>query len=125
MDVTWAELALDFQEATHHPLGGYTGGESKAENPEDCHLERRARYFAAASDQLAKMCQTTLAGKGKERKQFYHAHSLRHLGFTGRLAGLPLKPKLVKHERTMETLFKTALEAEIHGEGTEKDVARK
>ena len=73
-EVSWAELALDFQATTHHPL------EIPSAQPDEATLERRARYFAAASTRAAILCNTTLARKGFTRVKESKTYHLKAVG---------------------------------------------
>ena len=59
-DTTCAEIAIDFQHVTHENLDRCEASEAT--------LERRARYFAAASAQMVKVCRTQLLGSSYKRR---------------------------------------------------------
>ena len=67
-DTTWAEIAVDFQHATHEDLD--------RQDAEDATLERRARFFAAATMQMAKICKTNILGKAFRRQHNDKSNSL-------------------------------------------------
>jgi hypothetical protein len=101
-DTTWAEIAVDFQHATHEDLD--------RRDAEEATLERRSRFIAAATDQMAKLCKTTVLGKAYKREKGAKATSLQHLGW-GSMAGIPRRMVFLCPTQTLETLYRTAVQA--------------
>ena len=101
---SWAELAIDFQIATHCAL------EKESEDADGATLERRARYFAAASERIEKLCKTKVTPGSRTSK----ARSVVKLGFAP-AAGIIGRPVFINHEMTMQALFRTAVTADDAG----------
>jgi hypothetical protein len=111
---SWAELAMDFEASTHQFLGSPTdlGGEVT--------LERRARYFAAASSRCAQLCETQLY-KGYDRRNKHKgeqrtgiatsANSLRNLGLTDKVGGFRHRAFFLRPRHVLDVLFRTAIAA--------------
>ena len=101
-DTTWAEIAVDFQHATHEDLD--------RQDAEDATLERRARFSAAATKQMAKICKTNILGKAFRRKHNDKSNSLRPPGWSA-AAGMPRRIIFLCPQQTLETLYRTAVAA--------------
>ena len=110
---TWTELAIDFQHATH---GGLDFKEPNAAT-----LERRAMFFAAATVQMMKLCKSNIVGANYKRDNSGRVRALCGLSFSP-LPGVPRRVKFLCHELTMETLFRTTVEAtETPGKSAKSD----
>ena len=99
---TWTELAIDVQHSTHEGLD--------FQEPNDATLDRRARFFASATVQMMKLCKTNIMGNSYKRTSNAKSLALTALSFSI-LPGLPRRAKFLCHDLTMETLYRTAVEA--------------
>ena len=102
-EMSWAEVALDFQAATHTGLAR-EGQEWDSET-----LRARAKIMAASSGRLACLCREDIASGGKEALNAL-VGTLQGLGFA-RARGMQARPVLMKRSFVQQVLLQEAVKA--------------
>ena len=102
-EMSWAEVALDFQAATHTGLAR-EGQEWDSET-----LRARAKIMAASSRRLACLCREDIASGGKEALNAL-VGTLQGLGFA-RARGMQARPLLMKRNFVQQVLMQEAVKA--------------
>ena len=95
--VTWAELAIDFQAATHCVL--------QRESEPELTLEQQARLLRSAAKLVSRICSAKVVPDMDAKTSVY---VLNALGL-GRAAGLVQRPRFLMPEQVHKTLFHAAL----------------
>ena len=95
--VTWAELAIDFQAATHCVL--------QRESEPELTLEQQARLLRSAAKLVSRICSAKVVPDMDAKTSVY---VLNALGL-GRAAGLVQRPRFLMLEQVHKTLFHAAL----------------
>ena len=106
-DISWSELAIDFQAATH------VGLTRKDEDWEEETLAWRARIMASATRSIEELCQETV-NPGRRNKAKGLVRSIRPLGFTWQ-RGIRKRPKLLRKEVVNQVLLEEAIRAATDG----------
>ena len=101
--MSWAEIALDFQAATHTGLSR-EGREWDSET-----LRQRAEIMAASSRRVAYLCREHIAPGGKKALDAW-VGTLQGLGFA-RARGMKARPVLMKRNFVQQVLLQEAIRA--------------
>ena len=102
-EISWAEVALDFQAATHTGLAR----EGREWSSED--LRTRAKIMAASSRRIAQICREDISPGGRKATNTW-VGTLRGLGF-GTVRGIQAKPVLMKRNFVQQVLLQEAVHA--------------
>ena len=102
-EISWAEVALDFQAATHTGLAR----EEREWNEET--LRTRAKIMAASSRRIAHLCQEDIAPGGKNSLRTW-VSTLQGLGFA-RVRGIQARPIMIKRDFVQQVLLQEAVRA--------------